>query len=274
MKFTLSLVCGLGLIYALLILVLYAGQRRFLYFPPSDYLSPKAVEVVMEEIDMSWGEGLSLRAWWSPSQKGQAVIMFFHGNASAVYSHHDIYKDLTAAGFGVWAAAYPGYPGSEGTAKQSAIMMATKHQYAYILENIPKTTPVYFYGTSLGSGVAAQLARTHPPHGLIAEAPFASILNMGRRQLPFVPHQILMKDQWRSDQALEDMAASGKNIPLLWLHGTEDKVVPLDEGERLFLAYAGPKQSYIIKGGAHTNLWGLGGREAIIEFINATTRPQ
>ena len=119
-----------------------------------------------------------------------------------------------------------------------------------------------YFGTSLGSGVASQLAENHPPALLILDAPFNSILDMGRRQLPFLPVKLLMKDQYRSDEAIKNL-----NVPMIWTHGTADKVVPLTQGQKLYDGYNGPKSAHIIKGGQHTNLWGLGGKTIVLNAL-------
>jgi len=86
--------------------------------------------------------------------------MVFHGNASSVYSNHDIFHDLMNEGYGVWSVGYPGYPGSEGKPSQADLTLAAERQYELILERGIKPENIIFYGTSLGSGVAAQLAVT------------------------------------------------------------------------------------------------------------------
>jgi len=106
--------------------------------------------------------------------------MVFHGNASSVYSNHDIFRDLINQGYGVWSVTYPGYPGGEGKPTQEKLTLAAQWQYDLLLAKGIKPENIIFYGTSLGSGVAAQLAVTHKPALLIMDAPFNSVLDMGR----------------------------------------------------------------------------------------------
>jgi len=55
---------------------------------------------------------------------------------------------------------------------------------------------------------------------------------------------------------------------MIWMHGTADRIVPLSQGQKLYDSYVGPKQAHIIDDGQHTNLWGLGGREIVIQQLN------
>jgi len=254
----------LGL-YLVLVAGIYAMQRKLLYFPPQIYLTPQAVGLDgFEEVRLQSRAGDNLTAFWSsPADESHKVVMFFHGNGSAVYSNHDIYSDLAAKGFGVLGVGYAGYPGSDGQPSQPGIESAAIAHYEFLIEQGIQTDRLVYFGTSLGSGVASQLAQKHPPSLLILDAPFNSILDMGRKQMPFLPVKLLMKDQYKSNEALR-----GLDIPMIWMHGTADRIVPLSQGQKLYDSYVGPKQAHIIDDGQHTNLWGLGGREIVIQQLN------
>lgn len=267
MKWLKRIVLATSVFYATLTAVIFLLQRNFLYFPPQFYLSPEAVELPgFDEIALSNEDGTKLTAFWSPpASKTDKVVLFFHGNGSAVYSNHDIYRDLAAKGIGVLGVGYPGYPGSEGRVSQAAIMDAAKTYGEFVLGQGISPDRLVYFGTSLGSGIAAQLAEQYPPSLLILEAPFNSILDMARRQMPFLPVRLLMKDQFRSDEAL-----MGLKVPMIWMHGTADNVVPLSQGQKLFDGYSGPKTALIIKDGQHSNLWFLGGREIVLSALDAS----
>jgi len=121
---------------------------------------------------------------------------------------------------------------------------------------------IIFYGTSLGSGVAAQLALRHAPELLILDAPFNSMSDMARRHMPFLPTGLLLKDKWKSDQALAQM-----DVPLIWIHGTQDKIVEIAQGQKLYDGYSGPKSDHIITGANHINTWLNGGREIVLSAL-------
>lgn len=250
--------------YLALVALVYVLQRNFLYFPPQIYLTPEAVGLSgFREVNIEGTDNREITAFWSPPATDEhKVVMFFHGNGSAVYSNHDIYRDLAAIGVGVLGVGYPGYPGSDGHPSQKEIEIAASLHRDFIIDQGIDAQRLVYFGTSLGSGIASQLAEQHPPALLILDAPFNSILDMGRRQMPFLPVKLLMKDKYRSDQAL-----SGLNMPLIWIHGTVDKVVPLSQGQKLYDGYKGPKSAHIIEGGQHTNLWYLGGRNIVLKAM-------
>jgi len=250
-------------LYLIVLALLYVYQRRVMYFPPKVYLTPAAVGLEALERDFTNGDRQGVQgvtAWWIPPQDNKPVIMFFHGNASAVYSNQDIYRDLSEAGFGVWGVGYVGYPSNvkSESPTQAAIIKQAEMQYDYVVKEagiLPDR--IVFYGTSLGAAVAAQLAARRKPA-------MNSMTDMAGLHAPFIPVSLLMKDSYQSNLAL-----GGLNVPLVWMHGTADGVVPFAQGKRLYEGYDGPKTAKVFEGGLHTNLWGLGGREFIISMLEA-----
>ena len=261
MRWLKRLSIALLLSYMFFCAAIYAAQGKLLYFPPQNYLSPADVGVAeMQELELV----PQTTSWWSPPiSNDKKTIMVFHGNGSSVFSNYHIFMDLIEQGHGVLSVGYPGYPSlttpSQLTPSQADIVAAGKANYQFLRrQNIPADS-IVFYGTSLGSGIAAQLAAIHQPSLLILDAPFNSILDMGEKRMPFLPVKLLMKDKFQSDKALQ-----GLNIPLIWTHGTADRIVPLSQGQKLFDSYTGPKTAHIIPDGRHTNLWGLGVKDVVL----------
>lgn len=249
------------ILYLLPLILVFLFQRRFMYFPPADYYPPADVNLsAAEEIYHESAGGNIFRGWWlQPSKQDLPIIMFFHGNGSAVYSNHVIYRDLQEQGFGVYGVGYAGYPGSTGAPSQTGIIEGARLQYDWLLEQGVPPEKIVFYGTSLGSGISAALSLERRPAKLILEAPFNSALDMAQISMPVFPVGLLMKDTYRSDEALKHL-----DVPLSWLHGSLDEVVPLSQGRKLYEAYEGPKTHLIIPGGYHTDLWNRGGREFVL----------
>jgi len=111
--------------------------------------------------------------------------MVFHGNASSIDSNLHIFRDLQAAGYGVWSVGYPGYPGNDGKPTQETLVQAAREQYETLIDM--GVTDIVFYGTSLGSGVASQLTAIYQPELLIIDAPFNSVYDMARQNMPIIP---------------------------------------------------------------------------------------
>ena len=262
-KLLLKVLIVIGLIYILALIGIYVIQRSFMYFPPASHPGLKSTSLTdMEIVTVKSDDGNTVPAWWQAPREDMPVIMFFHGNGSSAYDGQFIYQHFIDLGFGILGAEYPGYPGATGKPSETAIVAAALAQYDYVRAQSIKGEHIYLYGSSLGTGVAAQLAAQREVGKIVAEAPFNSMLDMAQMSMPLFAFSPLIKDHYRSDQAL-----AGQDVPLLWLHGTADQVIPLSQGQKLYDQYDGPKEKLIIKGGDHSNLWVSGGREAITVFF-------
>lgn len=243
-------------LYLIVLALAYIFQRSLLYFPPQFYNPPPDW---MSEIEAADGS----MAWWAPPARDSAPIIFvFHGNASSLDSNLHIFRDLHARGYGVLSVGYPGYPGNTGRPTQSALVAAAMAQYDWVAAQGISSERIVLYGTSLGSGVAAQLAARRGVSLIILDAPFESTFAIAKSQMRILPVRLLMKDTYRSDLALGQI-----DTPLIWIHGRQDRVIPLSSGQALFDGYAGPKSSHLLDEADHINTWLTGGREPVLAAL-------
>ena len=243
---------------------LYIFQRSVLYIPPNVYLSPAGVKLPEAQEVYSPETPSDLLGWWlPPTDSSFPSVIFFHGNGSAVFSNYDIYRTLNANGYGVFAVAYPGYPGRSGAPTQNSLTEAAMQAYEYVSDKNIGADKIVYYGTSLGAGVAAQLAARKTPALIFMEAPFTSAADMAQYRFPIFPAALLTKDKFFSGRAL-----ARKNIRMVWIHGTQDYVIPLEIGQQLYDGYDGPKTAHIIEGGEHINLWYRGGDQIIMTALD------
>lgn len=105
------------------------------------------------------------------------------------------------------------------------------------------------HGRSLGGGPAAELASREPVAGLVLESTFTSVHAVSPlgRVFPF--------DRFHTARRLQDVRA-----PVLVIHGTEDEVIPIAVGRRLFHLARKPKQALWVDGAGHNDLVGVAGQ--------------
>ena len=253
-------------VYVGLGLVLYLSQRSQQYFPHGDFHVPadlRSAGVDLHRLETPDGETIAV--WYRAAPQGRPTILYFHGNGGSVAHNADRFRLLVSEGFGLLAVSYRGYPGSSGSPSEKGLATDALTAFDWLIDRGVSADDVIIYGWSLGSGVAAHVASARTSRAMIMESPFTSALSIARMRFPVYPVGLLMKDPFRTDLRLP--AISG---PLVVLHGTDDIVVPVEEGRKVFADYEGPKLYLEFPGGRHEDLWDRGAwpriRAALVEL--------
>ena len=250
--------------YGGLVALMFVFQRRLMYVPdrarlaPADAGLPQAREVALASSD-----GEKLIAWFVPPRAGRRVILYFQGNAAGLPARVGRFQWMIADGDGLLALCYRGYGGSSGRPTEQGLIRDAAAAYDLARAQVAAGRIVLF-GESLGTGVAVALAATHEVAGLVLDAPFTSIADVGAAAYPYSPVRWALKDTFRSDTRIGKVTA-----PLLVLHGEDDHVVPIRFGERLFALAREPKRFVRFPRGGHVNLDDHGAPDAIRAFLAA-----
>lgn len=154
------------------------------------------------------------------------------------------------AGFSVLGYDYRGYGTSEGSPSERKAYLDAEAAYAYLVEEV-RLPPgrIIVHGRSLGGAMAIELAAHKPVGGLIVESAFVS----AARVVTSMP--VCFLDRFKNH---EKIGAVG--CPVLFIHGTADRLIPLWHAERLFAAANEPKWSWWVEGAGHNDLQWHAGR--------------
>jgi uncharacterized protein len=250
--------------YVAFVAILYVAQRRLVFVPPPQAIHPtpcaagwpEAQEAILDTED-----GERVRVWEVPPRGDKPVVIYFHGNGEIVAWRATRHHRIAADGTGVVALSYRGYMGSSGTPTEDGLLRDGEAALRFVTSRWP-SNPVVLWGHSLGSGVAVALAARHPVAKVILEAPFSSTVDLAALRFPIVPVRWLMLDQFRSDQRIAAVTA-----PLLIMHGDQDGVIPIGQGERLFGLAREPKRFVRFPGGNHIDLDDFGATGVAQRFI-------
>ncbi|MCC8983082.1 alpha/beta hydrolase [Bradyrhizobium acaciae] len=245
--------------------VLYVKQREMLFpIPPVGRTAPAAAGLPeAEEQVLTTEDGEKVIVWHVPAKPGRPVVLFLPGNGDFLAGRVARFKAITADGTGLVALSYRGYAGSSGSPSEQGLLQDAAAAYAFTTARY-RPAEIVAWGFSLGTGVAVVLAAEHPVGRLILEAPYTSTADVAGEHFWFVPISLLMRDQFHSDQRI-----NGVTVPLLIMHGTDDPVVPIRFGERLFGLAHEPKQFVRLPGGGHDNLDDFGAMGTARPFIDA-----
>ncbi|MBF0267711.1 MAG: alpha/beta hydrolase [Alphaproteobacteria bacterium] len=258
-SFLLTFLTAAALGYLTLLVGMYVFQRRLLYHP--DRSSPAPLRG-MAEIWLQAADGVRLNGWFAPAQGNAGVIVYLHGNAGNLGMLEDKLAAYLGAGLGVLAIDWRGYGKSAGSPSEEGLYADGRAALAFLAEKGVPLSRVVLHGESLGSGVATLLAVENQLAGLVLEAPFISVAETAQHHYPYLPARWLVKDRFDS------LARIGKiTVPLLILHCSDDRTVPVSHGQTL-LAAAGPKaEGRFFAQGGHMGVFDQGGKEVALTFI-------
>ena len=211
-------------------------------------------------------DGLELTVWVAPPQGARPVILYFMGNAGSLPSNSPRLAEFARRGFGIAALNYRGAGGRPGSPSQSALIADAQALYdaldTLVGAPVPPSRRIAF-GTSLGSGLAVQLAVLRPIGGLILETPFNRLCEMAEIRFPVFPACLLLPyERWESADLIGQI-----DTPVLILHGDADRTIPLSQGQALFDAASEPKHLIVYPGGRHNDLRLYGAGIDAISFI-------
>src|SRR6267378_3891284 len=260
----LRIIVGLGLAYALLVLLAWVFQDRLAFPAPRENVpDPKRVGVENGEmVELVSNDGTRLVGWYlkpvrqppKPPQPASSLL-WFYGNGETVAAIWPVVRAFQPPGTAVLVLDYPGYGGSGGRATEAALYAAADAAYAALAAR-PGVDPqrIYVYGRSLGSAVATHVAAHRPVAGLILESPFTSAAAMAKHHYGFLPRFLVRLSL--------DNLTNVKNVhcPILLFHGDADRLVPTAMGMAVAAAASGPVDVVLIQGSGHNDTYDIGGR--------------
>jgi pimeloyl-ACP methyl ester carboxylesterase len=234
-------------IYLLICTGCAAFQRRLIYFPP--VFTPAQADQMAQSARLErWknpaGESIGLKRA-SPRQPAEGSVLIAYGNASCAASSGR-YADAiqSAAAFDVFILEYPGYADRAGSPSQNSLFRAADEAFQLLATN----GPVYLVGESLGTGVAAHLAGTHPDKiaGMVLISPYNRLTSVAQFHMPVLPVELLLVDRFPSEDYLRNYHG-----PVGMVVDGLDQVIPEKFGLRLYNGYAGPKRLWKFPDGGH-----------------------
>lgn len=237
-------------VYALLVVAARTFHRRVLYQPP-DAVPPAEAPDGVTLLKATAADGAEVHALELPSPKATRTIVHFHGNAEGADENLTLARMLQKRGFHVVLVEYRGYGRSRasGPPTESGLYADAEAVLAALGARGIGAERIVLWGQSLGTGVAAEMARRGRGARLVLVAPFTSTADLAARALPVFPSSWIMVD--RFDTLAK---ASAITVPTLVVHGDIDDVIPVELGERVSQAL--PHATFLkIQEGRHDNLY-------------------
>lgn len=260
-RFTiLRLIRSTVLIYAIITVFLYFCADRMIFLPqPASYEDGPNILKIKTETDTH------ISAIYLPDPKAEFTIIYSHGNAEDIGDIRFLLERFNLNGFSVFAYDYQGYGTSRGRPSETKAYQDIEAAYKYITNqlNIPPDR-IIAMGRSIGSAVATHLAAKYQIAGLILESPPTSAFRVITR-IPLLPI-----DKFNNFRNIKKIGC-----PVLIIHGTDDRIIPIWHGRKLFEKANEPKFNLWVENAGHNDdiaqIAGTSYWEKIRRLTNAIT---
>jgi fermentation-respiration switch protein FrsA (DUF1100 family) len=231
-------------------------MERRLMFQPRPVTEARPTDLGME-FEETWCESASgnrLQCWFMPGDRRTDLTWMWFGGAGGNLSGRvgEFAAVRRNTGAHIFGFDYGGFGNSRGKASvrntaADARAALTHLQSSYGAER----RQTLFFGVSMGAAVAVRLAaESWSPLGMALVAPFASLRDMGKLLHPTLTLSGRLVGKRYDSASLVDRIG----CPLLILHGTDDEMVPIWQGRKLFDAAREPKQLVTIDSATHMDL--------------------
>jgi uncharacterized protein len=238
-------------------------QRQWIFQPSQASWGNSAVaaeglaDVWIDFRSRESGQPVRLHALWMPHERADApVLLFLHGARWDVRGSAFRMRRLNELGFAVLGVDYRGFgQSSDELPSEDSAAEDVRAAWDWLRREHPQRRH-FIYGHSLGGAIAVRLAAEvgRSSEGLIVEASFTSIPDVYRTlRWGWVPLTPFITQRFDAASRIAEVAS-----PVLVVHGSEDRLIKPELGQRLFEQARGPKRLVLVEGGTHHNAQRVG----------------
>jgi pimeloyl-ACP methyl ester carboxylesterase len=203
------------------------------------------------EVGFRSTDGLALKGWWVPGEGPSRAVMLVHGLEGSKADQH-VLKTASIylrGGYSVLMFDLRGHGKAEGTRTTLGYQEVrdVRGALSWLEEQGFEPGKVVLHGWSMGGATVLRSAPRTGVAAVIEESGYADLPLLLRDRLPessglppfFNPGIFLMAklfldfDPWAVKPGEDAAKLSGESLPLLIVHSTEDKVVPLEQAQML-----------------------------------------
>src|SRR5487761_1254583 len=260
---------------ALYFLASYAIYRRAFVADKPAFLddftfTPFEFQADSEEVELVTADGISFGAWHFRQPGSPQTVIVSGGHKGQRQGSLGISAALWRKGFNVILYSYRGMPGSDRAPITFGIKEVLELQavIAFARKRIPHAR-IGLIGYSMGAVVSLLGAAGEPGvEALVLDSPFSDLrvlIAENVRQaikLPGAPFVWLagLMLRIRSGSRLSECSpqavlSSLEPRPLFFIHGGADAITSVNHSRRLYDAYRGPREIWIVQGAPHTGAY-------------------
>ena len=202
-----------------------------------------------EELFLKTDDNAVINAIHFKAEKPKGVILYFHGNAGDLSRWGIITEYIVEKDYDVLVMDYRTYGKSTGVLSEHALYKDAQLCYDYLI-NRYNEQDISIYGRSLGTAIGTYIASKNNPKQLILETPYYSIVDVAKSRFPLFSVEHLLHYKLPTNEFIKEITC---NISMI--HGTNDYVVPIKSGEKLFKVAPQKMTSFTaVESGSHNDL--------------------
>ena len=250
--------------YGLVVAAMFFLQDKLIFEPNTN--KPDVTQTSLPALDEKYittSDGIDLLVWHYTGEKDKPTVLYFQGNAGNLETQARIVNPIMRAGYTVIMVEFRGFGGNLGSPSEMGLYEDARAGIKYAKSLGLQENQLILYGRSLGTSIVTKMATEIEAKGIILQAPFTSIPDVGALQYPFLPVRYLATQQFDSFSRIKEITE-----PLFIFHGDGDVTVPPFLTKKLFEAANEPKQLVTFPGGGHSNIFLSGGNDAVLKWLS------
>lgn len=242
--------------------------NQFVYRPDVSYagpdFTPDRLGLAYEEAAFNAADGTALTGWYLPAARPWLALLYSHGNAGDIRDWVHAAPPFLTEGISLLMWDYRGFGRSGGVPSEEGLFLDGTAAWAWLRERAAADgLPFAMLGKSLGSAMAIHTAATSvAPLALVLDSAFTSMREIVTRLAPMVPWEqaaVPVDGGLTIGPAIPPLFESLDKVPqiqcpTLVIHGGRDMLVPLEQGQRIYDALAGPRQMKVIPAAGHNDI--------------------
>ena len=229
-----------------------AWSQEDIIFPTHAVAPPDPLPASAERLSLDVPSGDRLHGVYIPpaarSNDSRTLVLGFGGNAwngDSVASYlHELYPEAHVAAF-----HYRGYRPSTGSPSAEALIADAP----LVLDSAKaRVNPkrIVAVGFSIGSGIAAALAKRPDVNGLILVTPFDSMKAVARQIYPWLPVGLLFRNEIPTAEFLQ-----GSEVPVAIVSAERDQIIPAGRTDALRGRVPNLVYDHVVPSAGHNDIY-------------------
>lgn len=206
-----------------------------------------------EEVALLLDDGSQVVAWHRPvsQPRDRSAMIFFHGNGENLETMKwaGLYERLIALEVPLLVVDYPGYGRSTGQPSEESLKAAATAALQWTTAHYPSRGAVPC-GWSLGAALAVYLAAARPAEvdGVVVISSWTSLTDVANAHFPRILVSVGLRERYDSLSLAQRI-----DRPALVLHGSDDSIIPVDQGEQVAMRLKSARW-VSVEGAGHNDL--------------------